>query len=258
MNWNAPPPDFPNKQFGYVTPEEQAEYAVLAYKRAQEEWPWVGVVTAWFFKRATDTEADQPMYYFRLVEPDFTPLPVYDALKEHTSQPPVLYPGVAQEDHWALTYSGPWEPIDDTDAELGAYLKSAGPDAAYLKSAGPDAALSFTFDGTDLWLNTGPDAAGSLSLAMDGGAEETFSYEPGESLHLAASLPKGAHTAAIRPSGGTICVDSLSVEARPALQTWLIAAGAIIAFILLTGAAIALAIRLTRPARRWYEHDRGR
>jgi hypothetical protein len=95
MNWNAVPADFPIKPYGYVTEEQQARYVVEAYKRAQAEWPWVGVVNFWFFKRPDDSEKDQPWYYFRMVEPDFTPLPVYDAVKEYTYQSPV--PGANRE-----------------------------------------------------------------------------------------------------------------------------------------------------------------
>jgi hypothetical protein len=44
----------------------------------------------WFLKRATDWEREQPFYYFRLLEPDFTPLPVYEALvaRAEANQPP--------------------------------------------------------------------------------------------------------------------------------------------------------------------------
>jgi hypothetical protein len=89
MNWNAVPPDFPIKPYGYVTKEQQARYVVEAYERARAEWPWVGVVNFWFFKRPSEAEKDQPWYYFRMVEPDFTPLPVYDAVKKYTHQSPV-------------------------------------------------------------------------------------------------------------------------------------------------------------------------
>ena len=52
MNWNAIPEDNPNAMFGRVTLERQADYAVLAYQRIQQEWPWVGVANFWYFKRA--------------------------------------------------------------------------------------------------------------------------------------------------------------------------------------------------------------
>ncbi|MFN2108794.1 MAG: hypothetical protein ACK2UI_03970, partial [Anaerolineae bacterium] len=79
MNSNAAPEGI-EARYGRVTLEQQARYAPLAYERIQREWPWVGVTTVWFFKRASDSERDQPFYYFRMVEPDFTPLPIYESL----------------------------------------------------------------------------------------------------------------------------------------------------------------------------------
>ncbi len=84
MNWNAVPDDVADKRFGQVSPETQARDLPLAYERIQREWPWVGVASTWFFKRATDAEKNQAMYYFRLVDPDFTPMPVYEAMKAYT------------------------------------------------------------------------------------------------------------------------------------------------------------------------------
>lgn len=85
MNWNTVPDSVPDKRFGQVSPETQAQYLPLAYDRIQREWPWVGVAFTWFFKRASDAEQDQSFYYFRLVEPDFTPLPVYAAIKAYAT-----------------------------------------------------------------------------------------------------------------------------------------------------------------------------
>ncbi|MCP5097043.1 MAG: cellulase family glycosylhydrolase, partial [Chloroflexi bacterium] len=82
MAWNAVPDGIPF-HFGQVTEEQQGRYGVQAYQRAQDEWPWMGVMNYWFFKRKDEDERDQPMYYFRLMEPDFTPLPAYDALSEY-------------------------------------------------------------------------------------------------------------------------------------------------------------------------------
>jgi hypothetical protein len=42
------------------------------------------VASTWFFKRATDAEKDQAMYYFRLADPDFTLMPVYEAMRVYT------------------------------------------------------------------------------------------------------------------------------------------------------------------------------
>ena len=82
MGWNVVPEGM-EARFGRVTEEQQARYAVEAYGRIQEEWPWIGVANYWFLKRPADWEKDQSWYYFRLLEPDFTPLPVYEALVEY-------------------------------------------------------------------------------------------------------------------------------------------------------------------------------
>ncbi|UCC77549.1 MAG: cellulase family glycosylhydrolase, partial [Anaerolineales bacterium] len=112
VGWNAVPPDFPEfPMFGRVTEEQQARYAVQAYQRAQQEWPWMGVLNYWFFKRATDTEMDQVFYYFRIAEPDFAPLPAYEAMKQYADAPPQVHLGYHQEDHWALQWEGRWEDI---------------------------------------------------------------------------------------------------------------------------------------------------
>jgi hypothetical protein len=84
--WN-PVPDNPAiadpTYYGHVTPEEAAEWAPLAYERAIQDWPWVGVITYWYFKRADDSETNMNWYYFRLLEPDFTPTPTYESLRAY-------------------------------------------------------------------------------------------------------------------------------------------------------------------------------
>jgi polysaccharide biosynthesis protein PslG len=89
MAWNSVPENLP-ANFGRVSEAQQAQYTLQAYDRLQAEWPWVGVGNYWFLKRATDSEREQPFYYFRLLEPDFTPLPVYEALvaRAEANQPP--------------------------------------------------------------------------------------------------------------------------------------------------------------------------
>jgi hypothetical protein len=242
MNWNAPPPNLPDKSFGFVTPEQQARYAVLAYERAQQEWPWVGVVNTWFFKRATDTEQDQAMYYFRLVEPNFTPMPVYDALKAYMKQAPVLYRGVHQEDHWTLAYEGPWETRSGAGAELGGYR--------YADS--PQSSLSFAFDGSELWLKAGPGAGGSLSYTLNGNPQESIAFAGGEQIGLARGLPTGPHSISIRPESGPLTVDSLTVEPA-AVPGWLLATGAVLAA---AGILVLLILGAIIRRRRWYERSR--
>ncbi len=83
--WNAIPDGIVAEgmePFGQVSLEEQARYAVALYERIQTDWSWVGVANYWFLKDAVPREG-QPFYYFRAMEPDFTPLPAWEALAEY-------------------------------------------------------------------------------------------------------------------------------------------------------------------------------
>lgn len=177
--WNAEPSleEFPGEiigrgVFGRVTQDQAAEYLPIYYERAQREWPWIGVVNTWFFTRASDAERNQAFYYFRMVEPDytpdrdppFTPLPVYESMRDFiNSETPTLYRGVHQAaNHWAIGF-----------IENGA--------------------VTFTAHGTDLRLTWRGAASldvalGGATLALDGvlGAENTYTA----SLELSSTLPE--------------------------------------------------------------------
>ena len=87
LNWNVAPEGV-TPVYGKVSEAQQARYLPLAYTRLQAEWPWVGVANTWYLKRADDVwEANrQPEAYFRLLLPDFTPLPVYESMKAYYEQ----------------------------------------------------------------------------------------------------------------------------------------------------------------------------
>jgi hypothetical protein len=89
MAWNPVPntPDIKDRdRFGEVTDEQAARYTVEAWERIRREWKWVGVVNYWFFKRAGDSEKDHSSYYFRMLDPDFTPRPVYESFKKYSNE----------------------------------------------------------------------------------------------------------------------------------------------------------------------------
>lgn len=88
MGWNVVPEPLP-ANFGRVTEAQQAAYTVEGFQRIQAEWPWVEVSNLWFFKRKDESERSEPFYYFRVMEPDFTPLPVYEAMVAYAETPPV-------------------------------------------------------------------------------------------------------------------------------------------------------------------------
>ena len=209
MGWNAVPPHLP-APFGRVSEEQQARYAVQAYRRAQEEWPWMGVIFYWFFKRADEREINQPFYYFRMVDPDFTPRPVYWALKELATSPPMVHIGFHQEDHWALAYEGDWQVVEDERASLGSYRVS--------DRAGD--ALSFTFKGTALDLVVLKDSdSGTLHLLVDGksrGEIDLYSAEPLYQVRvpIMRSLLRGEHRVklVVGEDGKRCAIDGLFVR----------------------------------------------
>ena len=83
--WNASPPDFSASQLTWarVTEDQQAEWTVRGVEFARENWPWAGVFNIWFLRRPfTDVDPSKSEYYFRMIDPDFTPRKVYKAVAE--------------------------------------------------------------------------------------------------------------------------------------------------------------------------------
>jgi hypothetical protein len=182
------------------------------------------------------------MYYFRLVEPDFSPMPVYEALKGAMAQPPTLYPGVHQEDHWALAYEGAWETREDLAAELGASRSALSPEST----------LSFAFEGSEVWLRVGPEGGGTITYSLDGAPSIEASFGPGEQVLLAQGLSKDRHTIDIRPASGPLTVDSVTVRQAASPVRWLVGAALLAA----AAAAVVLTFRALSRRRRWYQRRR--
>jgi len=182
---------------------------------------------------------NQPWYYFRLLEPDFTPLPAYGALAELAHRPRQVMPGYFQEDHWALSYSGPWQLVQDDNAVLGAYQRGE-----------PDAELRFSFTGTDLTIVTRASSAvvearidqqpvKRLTIASHGPLEQRF--------HLAGFITAGTHSVSLRVVSGTLHLDGLIVRRVPR-GIWLWSAAVVVVL-------AALLLLTTRCRQRTREHQ---
>ena len=242
VGWNALPEDFAGVPvYGRVSLEQQARYAVEAYRRARE-WPWMGVMNYWFFRRPSDAERDQAWYYFRMVEPDFTTLPVYDAVAELAHEPPMAYSGFHQEDHWALRYAGEWERVEDGGAVVGAYARG---------SAG--ASLEVPFVGNRLALVLrGAERRGRIEVEVDGRAVHTGRVweEPHTgALAVTVAWPRatGSHRATIRVVEGELDLDGVIVwHQRPAWGWWALAGVGL----LVVGWTLRRAVPLARRGRR--------
>jgi hypothetical protein len=235
VGWNAVPEGFAGTAvYGRVTEEKQAEYTVQAYERAAREWPWMGVMNYWFFRRPSDSERDQSWYYFRMVEPDFVRLPVYRAMQALTAARPEVASGYHQEDHWALDYSGKWAAGESPAATLGSYLEG---------SAGAE--LEFVFRGTGVDLVVLDAAAtGDLDVYLD--SQRVRRLTPGKApvnsaptLRVASRLRDVPHTARIIVRSGTLDLDGIVVYRQ---SNWLAIASPI-AIGCLAGTGLALWLR---------------
>ncbi len=235
MGWNAVPLDMP-APYGRVTLQQQASYTGLAYRRIIESWPWVGVGFLWFFRRPNYSEMDQPFFYFRVVDPDWTPMPVYDAMRGLATQPPAVPPGYHQEDHWALKYEGGWRSVSDPEAVLGSYRRA--------EDAGQELGFDFIAGSLELVLRPG---AAPFQIALDGAEPRTITPPPGDGgqsvvVPVARGLSGGRHRVTLT-TGGELGLDGVIVRpgGRP-LLAW----GLAIAFLLGTLAGLAWRTRAER------------
>ena len=212
VGWNSSPPEVP-ANYGRASESLRARYAVEAYRRAQEEWPWMGVMCYWFLKQADDRERDQAQYYFRLLEPDFTPLPTFDALSQAAREPPFVGVGFHPVDHYALRYAGAWQvgadEIEPTTAKRRVGLEGAQ--------------LTFRFRGDTLDLVVRPaEGSGALQVTVDGGVPRAYAVGDASSaagnLRIAQRLGAGEHVAEITILRGPVTLEGLLV--RRGLTNW--------------------------------------
>ena len=239
LGWDAPPPDFPGPAtHGRVTEERQARYTVAAYERAQQEWPWVGAIFYWYFRRVSDESRKEVDFYYRLVDPDFTPRPVYYAYKELATSPPLVHRGYHQENHWALSYEGNWSEVENKNAVLGAYMTS---------SHSGDV-LAFRFKGTELTLVTFKSddmPKGRLYIEVDGSSLRA-NMLPVDStgrayidlstanaqVLIASGLKGGEHSVTIEVGDGTsAAIDAIIVDSAPT-SLWRFSLGLALAIVL--------------------------
>ena len=139
--WNSLPPDWNGAPslWGQVTASQQTDWTAAALKRAQKEWPWMGVM---FLENwEPNAPPDDPHWGFSIKEQAasgqwrITPSPL------HPFTP--AYPGFhpARPDDPAQVYSGGWR----FSPEFGADISETG-------AGEPPDSLTFTFWGTDVGL----------------------------------------------------------------------------------------------------------
>ncbi len=82
--WNASPPDMDPAKLIWrrVTEKQQAEWTVEGIAFGRKHWPWAGVFCIWYFRQVGDIPPSSSEYYFRMVDPEFTPRLVYRAVQK--------------------------------------------------------------------------------------------------------------------------------------------------------------------------------
>lgn len=161
FGWNAAPEDFPEDRLPWarVSEQVQASYTVQAIQQARAQWPWAGVFNIWYFRQAGNQQPDRPEYYFRMVDPGFTPRPIYHAVKKAATGLGVAGAGTHEETSPAARFTDGWVAERRKEASAGA-VRSARQ---------PGESVTITFEGTEVSLLalTGS-GAGTLYVTVDG------------------------------------------------------------------------------------------
>jgi len=200
LGWNALPPDWAGKPSPWGTDSEelQAQRTVEAIQRAQDEWPWLGVMLLPEFQ--PNIEDGDPRWGFALVDRDGEPRLLYQRIQEVATAPPVAYAGYYPAGHYTARYQGAWR-----WSPLGADIGQDGD------------SLTIPFKGTrlDLTVRRG-DFLSYLYVTIDGqpanrlprdgqGRSYLILYDPlyrTETVTLAAGLPDTTHEAVLVAKGG--------------------------------------------------------
>jgi polysaccharide biosynthesis protein PslG len=160
--WNAAPPSFSDEALVWkrVGEREQAEYTLRGIDFARREWPWAGVFNVWYFRQTGQQYSpDDAAFYFRMVDVDFTPRLVYDAVSDATASLFVAPAGHFEETNPAVAPGADWQGAIAPEASGGAFLECQVPGAS----------LTFAFRGrsVDLIARRGPEG-GRLLVTVDG------------------------------------------------------------------------------------------
>lgn len=218
--WLSLPPDWQGRPGSWgksVNEETQARWTVEGLERMRREWPWVTAVFVWAFRwveRPEETGAD-PSRYFEVVDHDFTPRPVYLALRDWSGAQRVATSGILPIHDARLAWQGEWR-----DQTLGGQN--------YRVTARPDATVRVAFQGTELRLRARAGATeGQLYATIDGQpvnglkADKDGSYvllrDGRTAIHdteftLASGLSDGQHILELRYGGfGEVAVSGLLI-----------------------------------------------
>lgn len=234
MGWDSLPENWstthPGQEpiWGSVSRALQAAYTVRAFERAQQQWPWMGLMAVWHFRMVYPQNAESQQYYFDMVSVNWQIEPIYYALQKLMTAPPVLYRGFHQEHDWVLNWSHGWEEVSDPRASLGQLKVTNTPGAEFsfdvegswldlVTPTGPDwGKVAVTIDGLPFAANQLPIENGQAVLDLHGATERWQVWQP-----IAEGLSPGVHHVTIRALSGKVGIDGVIVDApSPQIQLY--------------------------------------
>ncbi|MER3449764.1 MAG: hypothetical protein C4315_08385, partial [Chloroflexota bacterium] len=88
------------------------------------------MINLWYFRQVGDiSPLDSAEYYFRVVDPDFTPRPLYFAVQQLSEEFKFALPGEHQETSPAVQTEGRWAYVRSDEASARGYVESSDPGA---------------------------------------------------------------------------------------------------------------------------------
>lgn len=189
--WNASPSDFQADLLTWsrVSEQEQADWSARGIQQVIDDWPWFGVANIWYFRQVGDIAPSRSDFYFRMVDVEFTPRPIYHRVSDLGHDLRVAGVGSYGDLQAPVRAIGPWTIVRDDQASNGEYI---------VGRAGDRIILSFT--GTHVWLDLGPgQREGTLSYAVSEGMDP-----PGSNTSMkTVDIPIGATSLEIVSNGGS-------------------------------------------------------
>ena len=248
--WNSLPPDWKGSPsiWGNVSAQQQAEWTTAALIRAQQEWPWLGLMFLENWQPNVPT--NDPRWGFSIAGRETAA--ALQALLASTSTH-VARPGfhLAQAGDAAQVYSGGWR-----------FSPEFGADISQPAEGTPNDQVAFTFWGTDVGLRVRrADFRARLYVTVDGEPANALPRdENGTMLILtspdqaddrittevvARNLPAGEHTVHIEADRGwdQWALNGFSVRYHPPEAAY---QGAIIGLVLVALLGLVIAMRITR------------
>lgn len=221
FGWNASPESMSPEKLIWrrVSEEQQAQYTADAIALTRK-WGWVGTLNIWYFRQVGDFPIERSDYFFRMVDTDFTPRPVYDRVKAAHDRLAVATPGEYEELATPVDARGPWQLTNKPGASGGRLLQTTGDTAT----------LSIRFSGTGIGLIMPPPAEPVRLLAKVDGSQSAVDIPAGGGefvlVPLVKGLRPGEHTIALeRVSGPAWGFDRVAVEMKPDFGPFFMFAG---------------------------------